>query len=134
MNKTAKKTSSGWTMAGICLQWAKRNEDMTTNEKLIYWSILDKSFGFAKRYCYLKYDDFELSNRNTISKTISSLVSKGIISYKNTYSKETGHKSMNEYRILEPKSSISRFIFVGYKEEKIKEKEIEEEDEDNPWK
>lgn len=122
-------------MFGICGQWAIRDKRLSQNEKIVYLSILDKSFGFAKRYCYLKYDNLGLSNRNTISKTLASLVDKGIISYKNTYSKETGHKGMNEYRILEPSDSIRKFIFVGSKEEfkKESEKETEIEEEINPW-
>lgn len=120
-------------MVGICSQWAKRNEELTLYEKIVYWGIADKSFGFAKRYCYLKLDSFEIS-KTTASIAIKSLVLKGIISYKNTF-KDNGHRGMNEYRILEPKENINKFIFVGSSEELKKENiETSEDDKDNPWK
>lgn len=120
-------------MVGICSQWAKRNEELTLYEKIVYWGIADKSFGFAKRYCYLKLDGFEIS-KTTASTAIKGLVEKGIISYKNTF-KDNGHRGMNEYRILEPSDNIKKFIFVGSHEEpkKESEKETETEEEINPW-
>lgn len=109
MNGT--KTSNGWTMSGICFQWAMMNID-DKNELFLYLDILNNSLSRRKRWCYMSYDDFMVTNRNTISKSISSLAHKGIIKKKQTF-KENGHKSKVEYRLLEPKDKIRNFIFTN---------------------
>lgn len=104
------KASSGWSMVGICSQWCIDNR-LNNNELAVYLTIVRNSFGYKKRYCYMKYDSFNISNRNTLKKTIDSLVSKNIISCKNTFNPKTGNRGMNEYKIIEPRENIKNFVF-----------------------
>lgn len=124
------KTSSGYTMIGICTQWMLDKSEMTDSEMKVYLKILRNSFGFKKRWCYLKYDDFSM-RRATVKKTIDSLVEKKIISYKNTYNPENGNRSMNEYKILRPNNYIKHFAFIG--KDEAKEEEQKTEDEKGWW-
>lgn len=114
--ETKKKNSNAWLLTGQCTQWIIEREDISSNDLKIYLSILRYSFGFRKRWCYLKYEDFNLS-KATVNKCLKNLKDKGIISYKNTF-KEDGKRSLNEYKILEPKQYIDAFIFISSKEDK----------------
>jgi predicted transcriptional regulator len=129
MKNSSNKTTNGWTMTGICSQWAKRNNEISPNEFAIYTDILDKSFSQKRRWCYMSYDDMSLS-RATTSKTLKSLEDKGIISRKQTY-KDNGHKSKVEYKILEPMKYIKNFTFLknASKEQEIKKEELSEDEE-----
>jgi hypothetical protein len=110
MKNSKLKTTNGWTMTGICSQWAKRNIDINNNHFIIYTDILDKSFSQGRRWCYMAYDDFSLTNRNTISKVLTELEDMNILNKKQTF-KQNGHKSKVEYKIIEPMEYISNFVF-----------------------
>ena len=125
MKKQQKKVRNGWTMQGQCFQWMMDNKEMSRNEKSIYASILRRSFGYTNRVCYMKYDEFDISNRNTIKATIDSLMQRGIISKKSTF--KDGKQGYNMYGILEPSVLISNFEFGKTIEVKEPIKE------DNPW-
>ena len=120
-----KKTTNGWSMLGICSQWCE-DSDLTVNEQSVYLTIARNSVGYKKRWCYLKYDNFKISNRNTIKKVLESLVERKIIHYSHTY--KDGHRRMNEYRLLEPKNKIKNFEFI-----KKEETQTKKEEEKNPW-
>ena len=64
----------------------------------------------------MRYSDFDITNSKTLKSVLDSLVSKKILSYKNTFS-DKGHKALNEYKILEPKSYIDNFVFVNEKDD-----------------
>lgn len=122
-----KKARNGYTMLGIVTQWAIREQGLTGHELILYLSIADRSFARRKRWCYLKYEDTGITNRNTIKKTITSLVEKGIIFYKRTYKPDSGHRSMNEYKILQPMGKIRDFMLSEeHKEEVAKIEEYDE--------
>lgn len=104
-------------MVGICSQWAI-DEGLKPNELSIYLTIVRNSFGYKKRYCYVKYDSFEVSNRNSINKSITKMVSLGYLSVKNTHNPATGKRGTNEYRILEPREYIKNFVFNSKEEVK----------------
>lgn len=130
MKKQEQRTSSGWTMTGICCQWAKRSE-MTNNEYILYTDLIDKTFSQKRKYCFMKYEEFSLSNKNTISKTLNLLESKKIIQKESSY-KENGNKSKNKYTVLEPKDFINRFIFNTLSDDKSISK-YELTDEEKEW-
>ena len=119
----SKISSNGWTLQGQCFQWCFDNKSLDKNERSVYNTILRHSFGFKKRWCYLGYDDFELS-KATVSKTIKSLKEKNILSYKHTF-KDNGHRSLNEYRLNEPTKHIKDFSFIKNDDTKKKEKDID---------
>lgn len=108
-------------MVGICSQWAI-DERLKPNILAVYITIVRNSFGYKRRWCYLDYGAFGVSNRNTLSKILDELNESGIISVKHTF-KDNGHRGKNEYMILEPKKYISNFVFdkKDSKEETIKE-------------
>lgn len=111
MKSSNVKTTNGWTMTGICSQWAKRNKSLTNNEFVIYTDILDKTFSQVRRWCFMSYNEMSLTNKNTISNTIRTLEDKGIIRIDKTNNPENGHRSKNQYFILEPKEYIVNFVF-----------------------
>ncbi len=115
-NKETKKNSNGWILVGQSVQYYKRECKLTINEMSVMISILDSSFAFKKRWCYMRYSDFDITNSKTLKSVLDSLVSKKILSYKNTFS-DKGHKALNEYKILEPKSYIDNFVFVNEKDD-----------------
>ena len=81
----------------------------------------------------MSYSDFRITNCSSLKKTLDSLVEKKLISFSHTF-KDNGHRGMNEYRILQPKKYMDKFIFITSKNsDKEKTKEIEIEEEDNPW-
>jgi hypothetical protein len=96
-------------MVGICSQWAV-DKEFKPNELAVYLSIVRNSFGFKHRWCYMSYSDFVITNRNTLSKILLDFEERGIISRKQTY-KDNGHRSKVEYKILEPKVNINKFVF-----------------------
>jgi hypothetical protein len=108
-------------MLGICSQWAIE-QSFTGNELKVYLTIARYSFGYKHRWCYLEYSQFEMS-KATVSKIITSLVERKIISKTWTFKKD-GNRSKNEYKILEPKMEIKNFVFSSKEKQKIK---IEEE-------
>ena len=130
MKKQEQTTSSGWTMTGICCQWAKRS-GMTNNEYILYTDLIDKTFSQKRKYCFVRYEEFSLSNKNTISKTLNLLEDKKIIKKEASY-KEDGKKSKNKYTVLEPKEFIDRFIFNALKADNIASK-YELTDEEKEW-
>lgn len=133
MKSTKTKNSNGWILQGQCLQYYNRHCELTINELSVLITIMDKSFAFKKRYCYASYDDFRISNRNTVKKIIDSLVEKKLISYSHTF-KSNGHRGLNEYRILEPKKYIGSFVFIKSNDsDESKTKETGTEEEYNPW-
>ena len=105
-----KKNSNAWTLQGQCLQYYNRECNLSINEKVVLIAILDRSFAFKKRWCYLKYSDFPITNSSSLKKTLDTLVDKKLISYKNTY--KDGKRGFNEYKILEPRVYINSFDFV----------------------
>lgn len=128
MKTKSKKNSNGWSLQGQCIQWICDNEELSPNELSVYVTILRNSFGFKKRWCYLKYSDFKVA-RGTLKRVLDNLKSLGIISYSNTFNPENGNRGMNEYKILEPKQHIRNFIFIGSKDYVEEEKEEDK----NPW-
>jgi hypothetical protein len=116
------------------LQYYKRNCELSINELHVLIEIMDRSFAFRKRYCYMAYKDFRITNDMTLKKTIDSLVEKKLIFCKRTF-KENGHRGMNEYKIMQPEVYINNFIFVSSNtsnKETVKTDTTEEEGE-NPW-
>jgi hypothetical protein len=133
MNKKI-KNSNGWILQGQCLQYYNRDCELSINELSVLISIMDRSFAFKKRYCYMSYSDFMVTNHSSLKKVLNTLVDKKLLSYTNTF-KDNGHRGMNEYRILEPKKYINNFVFAtSSSSDKAKTKEVEEEEEVNPWK
>lgn len=105
-----RKNTNAWTLQGQCLQYFNRDCNLSINERVVLNVLLDRSFAFKKRWCYLKYSDFPITNNSSLKKTLDSLVDKKLISYKNTY--KDGKRGLNEYRILEPRVYINNFDFV----------------------
>lgn len=114
------KTSNGWSMVGMCSQWAIDN-GLSGNDLVIYLTIVRNSFGYRKRHCYLKYSDFAITNRNSINKSITNMTSLGYISFKNTHNPKTGKRGSNEYRIIEPSEYVKNFVFGTKVKPKIEE-------------
>lgn len=110
-----KKTSNGWSMVGICGQWAI-DEGLKPNELVVYMTIIRNSFGYKKRWCYADYGLFTISNRNTIKKTIEILKDKGVLSVSWTF-KDNGHRNKNKYTILQPSKYIRNFEFIAEQED-----------------
>ena len=100
-----------WTLQGQCLQYFNRDCNLSINERIVLSVLLDRSFALKKRWCYLGYSDFPITNDSSLKKTLDSLVDKKLISYKNTF--KDGKKALNEYRILEPKVYIDNFDFIN---------------------
>lgn len=90
---------------GICLQWFLDTYGSNHDAQSVYITILRYTFGYRKRYGYIKQSVFKMSP-NTLKKQRDWLRSEKIIDWKQT-------KNLTMYKLLEPIDSINRFNFVG---------------------
>lgn len=89
-------------MQGICFQWFY---DKKYSSLEFYMSICRLTFGFKKRYAYLKQENFGM-NPKTLKKHRDYLVSIGVLEWEKT-------SGYTMYKILEPASEIYRFKLNG---------------------
>lgn len=99
--------TSGYYAIGACVQWFIDTQGANNQSFNIFSTILRNTFGYRKRYGYIKQSIFGV-NPHTLKKYRDWLKSKGIIDWKET-------KGLTMYKILEPKEIIDKFTFVGSK-------------------
>jgi hypothetical protein len=98
---------SGQMMQGICMQWFIDN--YSNNKKAIkaiglYAKILRYTFGYRNRFNYIHQARFDMFSQQ-LKTHRDHLTSIGVLEWKST-------KQMTYYRILEPASEISTFVFT----------------------
>ena len=91
-------------MQGICTQWFFDNYE-NDSSFAVFFSILNYTFRYRKRYAYIETNKFNLSPK-TLKKYRDKLTKDGVIRCKKT-------NSYTMYEILEPKDEIANFSFIG---------------------
>ena len=104
-----RQIKSGEMMQGICIQWFIDTHGFSNDGKVngfeMYCAILRKTFGYRNRYNYINANYFQMS-QNKMKRHRDYLVSIGVLEWKAT-------KQMTYYRILEPATEISTFVFTS---------------------
>ena len=94
-------------MQGICIQWFIDKYGFgNITARALYSDILRLSFGYRKKYAYIKQETFCIKSGKTLKKYRDFLTKEGIISWKIT-------KGYTMYQILEPAEYIKNFELKG---------------------
>jgi len=118
-------------LVGAYCSWLRESniqKKLNHQEFRLLYGLMSESFGYLQQYTFLSYNDiinnYGFSNRNSISKSIKSLIEKKLIKKVNT--QYNGSRGKNKYQIILPDEILNNYEIYWRREKKSKEPKLDE--------